>query len=81
MVVQGLAVKLAGADQFNSEDLKIIIKPRHSQYVSAHSSINDNPGEEPAAARSEGEMATIETGVNVIGVGQLANMGSMASVN
>ena len=26
-------------------------------------------------------MATIETGVNVIGVGQLANMGSMASVN
>ena len=31
--------------------------------------------------QSNAEMATIETGVNVIGVGQLANMGSMASVN
>ena len=42
--------------------------------------MNDNPGEEPAV-KSEQEMATIESGVNVIGVGQLANMGSMAAVN
>ena len=48
--------------------------------MSSHASIGDGPGEEPAVQNSA-EMATIETGVNVIGVGQLANMGSMASVN
>ena len=56
------------------------MRPRHSQYISSHASIGDGPGEEPAI-QSNGDIATIETGVNVIGVGQLANMGSMASVN
>ena len=82
MVVQGLAVKLAGVEQFNSDDLKIIVKPRHTHainnYESAHTSLENVP-QEPVVQNAE--MATIDTNVNVIGVGQLANMGSMASVN
>ena len=29
-IVQGLACKLGGVDQFNSDDLKIVIKKRHA---------------------------------------------------
>ena len=80
--MQGLAVKLAGVEQFNSDDLKIIVKPRHTHainnYESAHTSLENVP-QEPVVQNAE--MATIDTNVNVIGVGQLANMGSMASVN
>ena len=50
MVVQGLAVKLAGSEQFNSDDLKIIVKPRHSQMMaSPHSSLDDGVRENAAA--------------------------------